>query len=219
MSGLEQLTISLNQLFGWSTAISCFVSIGICALWSIGFNRIKEGQKAEFQKQIEKQKGEFCKQLEILKAKNEKTNYVTKIQFDAEFKMYQELSEACYNMVIDMLDLFTNKPELIEKQKDPVHNSEICAISKKSNYDLQHILSRYSAFISKEIYESYSDLRIRCKKQTDAFYEIYIRQQEPSLSIDEYIRKSSELFNIYFVTTEKLREYLQTLRVTDGNNE
>ena len=53
---MEQFAISLNQLFGWSIGTSVIVACLISALWSIYFNRIKEGQKAEFQKQIENQK-------------------------------------------------------------------------------------------------------------------------------------------------------------------
>lgn len=205
----------------WSV-ISYIIRKNIDKKYEENLEKVKTGNQKEIEQykvnlteQIEKQKAEFLKEIEDLKAKNENKTYITKTQFDTEFKIYQELSEACYDMVIDMLDLFTNKPELVEKQKDPVHNSKICARSKKSNYHLQHILSKYSAFISKEMYELYSDLRIRCKKQTDAFYEIYIKQQEPSLSIDEYIKKSSELFNIYFVITEKLRVYLKSLKVIE----
>ena len=78
---MHQLTISINQILGVSTATSALLSILISALWALYFNRIKEGQKAEFQKQIEAQKAEFSKQLEIIKAKNEKMNYITRTQF------------------------------------------------------------------------------------------------------------------------------------------
>ena len=74
---MEQIAISLNQIFGWSIGISLIVACLISALWSIYFNRIKEGQKAEFQKQIEEQKSEFAKEIENLKAKNDKLNYIS----------------------------------------------------------------------------------------------------------------------------------------------
>ena len=78
---MEHIAISLNQIFGWSIGVSVIVACLISALWSIYFNRIKEGQKAEFQKQIEEQKSEFAKEIENLKAKNEnlvKNNFKNK---------------------------------------------------------------------------------------------------------------------------------------------
>ncbi len=97
---MEQITISISEIFGWSIGISTLVAVAFGALWSIGFNRIKEGQKAEFQKQIETQKAEFSKEIEYLKAKNDKCNYITKTQFDAEFKIYQELSAKLFSDVL-----------------------------------------------------------------------------------------------------------------------
>ena len=44
---MHQLTISINQILGVSTATSALLSILISALWAIYFNRIKEGQKAD----------------------------------------------------------------------------------------------------------------------------------------------------------------------------
>ena len=103
---IEQLTISIKEILGLSSVLSGLIALSVCAIWSIVFNRIKEGQKAEFQKQIETQKAEFTKELETLKAKNDKCNYITKTQFDVEFKIYQEISEPIFNMFFDVLKLF-----------------------------------------------------------------------------------------------------------------
>ena len=94
---IKELSLSISQLLGISTTIAILVALCICACWSIVFNRIKEGQKAEFQKQIEG-----------LKAKQDKLNYITKTQFDAEFKIYQELSEAMFHSVLKSYLLFPN---------------------------------------------------------------------------------------------------------------
>ena len=135
---MEQITISISEVFGWSIGVSALVAISISALWAIYFNRIKEGQKAEFQKQIEE-----------LKAKNDKLNYITKTQFDAEFKMYQELSAASYNMVMEMSNLFPkNKPILKDMQSSFKNNIKIFKDSINSNLSFQDLLFKYSAFIS-----------------------------------------------------------------------
>ena len=53
---MSELTLSISQIFGISSALATLIAICICALWGIWFNRIKEGQRAEFQKQIEELK-------------------------------------------------------------------------------------------------------------------------------------------------------------------
>lgn len=214
---MQQLAISLNQIFGWNIALSTIVAITIGALWTIYFNRIKESQRAEFQKQIEFQKSEFSKQLENLKTKNDKINYITKTQFDAEFKMYQELSKKTFDAYINIgmlnidleslssIGLNTIEEDFLEKKGSV----------SEANYSFAECFRSYYPFIDKNICIEY-------KKFLDQLLEI-----DKKVSSIEYIKKNDkmiekDIINVkqqIDVINENLREYLQTLKIMDGNNE
>lgn len=152
---MEQITISISEIFGWSIGISTLVAVAVGALWSIGFNRIKEGQKAEFQKQIETQKAEFTKELETLKAKNDKCNYITKTQFDAEFKMYQELSSSTFEALMT-LRIIDKEVYLGDLQKEYNEKWKTESLEKVNSFAT--IVHKYAPFIEENIFKKLSNL-------------------------------------------------------------
>lgn len=160
---MQELSISISQLLGISSSIAILIALAIGALWSIYFNRIKEGQKLEFDKQ-----------LEILKSKNEKINYITKAQFDAEFKMYQELSEASFQMLLDNSRLFPmgidRLPESKEEQDKIFQERFNKANSSLVNY--QNMLFKYAPFIKEENYLLFDELKEMGRLQL-IYYPIY----------------------------------------------
>ena len=177
---MEHIAISLNQIFGWSIGVSVIVACLISALWSIYFNRIKEGQKAEFQKQIEEQKSEFAKEIENLKAKNEKLNYITKTQFEAEFKMYQELSEAKFNAILESSRLFPYGLDKLPSDEEERKSEYLKRYKSASSalIEFQNLLFKYAPFIEEKLYQQFEDLRILIQQNVNWF---------PDLHIDEYL--------------------------------
>ena len=158
---MEQITLSISEVFGWSIGVSALVAVAFGGLWSIWFNRIKEGQRAEFEKQIETQKADFSKQLEILKAKNDKLNYISKTQFDAEFKMYQELSEKSFLMLLYNELLFPRGIDYIPEDPDERQNlyKERYKTAKEALVEYQNLLYKFAPFISLDLYNMFEDLR------------------------------------------------------------
>lgn len=124
---MDNLALSIMQIIGISGTTSLIIVILAGKLWGIWFNRIKEGQKAEFQKQIQE-----------IQAQYDKLNHISKTQFDAEFKMYQELSEACFEMVLSSTALFSNYidylPENKDEQKEVFSQRYQNAVETLSNY-------------------------------------------------------------------------------------
>lgn len=221
---MHQLTISINQILGFSTAISALLSILISALWAIYFNRIKEGQKAEFQKQIEVQKAEFSKELEIIKARNEKMNYITKTQFDAEFKMYQELSGACFLMFLDNSFLF---PKGIDSL--PINEAERLDVYKDrykkaidSMVDYQNKLAKYAPFIKADLYKLFEEFRKKGQIQINFYLDFYFPNSPVTDCLKEMekerlacFKRTSEMFKDHEKIIEELREYLKSLKVQE----
>ena len=209
---MHQLTISINQILGVSTATSALLSILISALWAIYFNRIKEGQKAE-----------FSKQLEIIKAKNEKMNYITKTQFDTEFKMYQELSEACFLMFLDNSLLFPRGIDYLPREEEECKKifEERYKAARDSLILYQNMLYKYAPFISVRLYKFFEQLRELAHRQVQWYPDFVLGRLESDVIKelkDEKIacrERTKEIEDLHKKLIEELREYLQSLKVQE----
>ncbi len=218
---IKELSLSISQLLGISTAISFLVVICICALWTIWLNRIKEGQKAEFQKQIEKQKSEFTKEIENLKAKNEKLNYISKTQFDAEFKIYRELSDFSFQMLLSTILLFPKWDSLPKDKKEQQEIFKERYKKAQENFMLfQNTLHKNAPFISKELFDLFEKFREENRLQIIAYENVKFEEDEECRK--EYRKNSNEnrkrtdlLMKMNEEITDKLREYLKSLKVLE----
>lgn len=212
---MQELSISISQLLGVSSSIATLIAIVIGASWSIYFNRIKEGQKTE-----------FAKQLEILKSKNEKINYITKAQFDAEFKMYQELSEASFQMLLDNSRLFPmgidRLPESKEEQDKIFQERFNKANSSLVNY--QNMLFKYAPFIKEENYLLFDELKEMGRLQL-IYYPIYKfeyneeEKKEIYKEIQECWKRTSLMYKKHDEIIKILRNYLNNIKLVEDSDE
>lgn len=212
---MHELSISISQLLGISSSIAILIALAIGALWSIYFNRIKEGQKLEFDKQ-----------LEILKSKNEKINYITKAQFDAEFKMYQELSEASFQMLLDNSRLFPmgidRLPESKEEQDKIFQERFNKANSSLVNY--QNMLFKYAPFIKEENYLLFDELKEMGRLQL-IYYPIYKfeyneeEKKEIYKEIQECWKRTSLMYKKHDEIIKILRNYLNNIKLVEDSDE
>lgn len=213
---MEQAASLLTEIFGWSLGISSIVAIAIGAIWSIYFNRIKEKQQAE-----------FSKQLEILKAKNEKINYISKTQFDAEFKMYQELSQYSFQMLLAVKVLFPYSEGILlsnDNDKQKKKAEQLFKDAAEAFMKFQEVLYKNAPFISKEIYSLFENFKQENQSQIDDFRNLKfdpdkgMREEYLSHAHENY-KKNFNLSKMHDEIIEELREYLKTLKVMDGTNE
>ena len=212
---MHELSISISQLLGISSSIAILIALAIGALWSIYFNRIKEGQKLEFDKQ-----------LEILKSKNEKINYITKAHFDAEIKMYQELSEASFQMLLDNSRLFPmgidRLPESKEEQDKIFQERFNKANSSLVNY--QNMLFKYAPFIKEENYLLFDELKEMGRLQL-IYYPIYKfeyneeEKKEIYKEIQECWKRTSLMYKKHDEIIKILRNYLNNIKLVEDSDE
>ena len=223
---MEQITLSVSEVFGWSMGVSALVSVAFGAIWSIWFNRIKEGQRAAFQKQIETQKAEFSKELEVLKAKNEKINYITRTQFDVEFKIYQEISEPIFNMFFDILKLFPMGLDYVPEDEAERKNF----YEKRYNNAMDNLLIfqkklyMYAPFIPKHIYDMFDNFRVEARQQVHWYPDFILYPDKEVISElreekHNCWKRTKKLQEQYENIINNLRNHLQSLKVMDGNHE
>ena len=221
MIQMDKLSLSIEQLLGISSTISVFITISICALWTILLNRIKQGQRAEFEKQIEECKSNYNKEIENLKTRNEKLNYITKTQFEAEFKMYQELSDYSFQMLLDTSQLFPIYDQLPEdKDEQQKIFKQRYDNAVKSFVLFQNTLQKHAPFISKELYNIFEHFRQENKLQVNMYPNVKFETDSDLLAqymnmISENYKRTYELSKMHDKIIEDLRAYLNSLKVIE----
>ena len=195
----------LWKLAGYSDCHAAIICIIFSAIWAIAFAFYKSDVK---------------KQIENLKAQNEKRNYISRVQFDAEFKTYQELAEYCYYMFFNVSQLFPKgiaekpaDPEEQQKYINTLYNNALKAL-----VDFQNILYKYGAFITEDLYKIFDDFRVKNQAQVNMYKNINIADIE-AVRADfrknfhsECIKRTEEIYNDYDNITIELRKYLKTLK-------
>lgn len=164
----------------------------------------------------------FSRKLEILKARNEKVNYITKTQFDAEFKIYQELSETSFNMLLQVSQLF---PAGIDSLPEDKEQRQIIFIErhKKANEELvnfQNKLYQVAPFISEKMYNLFEELRTEARLQIIFYPDFIISPNSEHLKelrkeITACWKRTPELHSLHEKIIKSLREYLSSLKVLD----
>lgn len=205
---------------GGAGVIIIGLSSWIGKIWA---DKLMETQRKQNQKEIEKFKSELHKELELLKAKNEKMNYMTKTQFDAEFKMYQELSEACFLMFLDNSLLFPRGIDYLPREEEERKKvfEERYKAARDSLILYQNMLYKYAPFISVRLYKFFEQLRELAHRQVQWYPDFVLGRLESDVIKelkDEKIacrERTKKIEDLHKKLIEELREYLQSLKVQE----
>ena len=162
--------------------------------------------------------------------KGEKSNYISKVRFDKEFEIYQELSEKNLDMVYCCIDIefyYNNYigflPNMLSsesgiKEELDKYNSKI------NEADISN--KKYAPFIDRKIYDYYNLLVKEAKNQHELLY-LYqlidswgtIRFDNVELNKDEAVKKINEnkqkISDLSDKILDELREYLKSLDVKE----
>jgi hypothetical protein len=112
--------------------------------------------------------------IEKLKLNNEKVKHISKAQFDYEFKIYQELSEASFQLIYDTSVLFPliDSIPIDEEQKNNLFRERYTNVNT-SLVDFQNSVQKYAPFIPQDLYDIFWNFK---KSASDIFigYETYV---------------------------------------------
>ena len=158
------------------------------------------------------EKAKYEKELERLAKQFERKNYVSKVRFDAEFAIYRELCAAADNMV-RKISYFYASGDMQVKDAQDIENR--CGEACICYSDFNQALAKNGAFISKEIYDSFCDIKKQASElvswihldKMDSLEDGYRKIQ----TVNE--KKAEKLFLSYENLREVLRSYLSRLDV------
>lgn len=161
--------------------------------------------------------------LEDRKAQNDRKNYISKVRFDKEFEMYQELSEKNLTMVYSIGETvyvirgLLTEPEEIDRHKEKVRNAI---------YSAELITKRYAPFIDENIFDQYHELQNQattifslfkfwCRNDNSIFKTKGVRynREDAYKAIEEKQKAFSDLSDSII---REMRDYLNSLTIEDN---
>jgi len=159
----------------WEVASAILLSIGGGGALVLGLsswlgkvwaNRILQNEKSQHQIEIENFKNELQKELEWLKGNQEKALYVTKLQYDNEYRIYQELWEVMHVCIkrAKLLCTISN----VESDLDPSYRRKQF-LSRYGSFQIalesyDELIDKYSPFYTNEFYNKFLEIQKKCKK-------------------------------------------------------
>ncbi len=174
---------------------------------------------------IKKYQHSLDKSLEDRKANNERKNYVSKVKFDKEFEIFQELAEASYN--------FIEFIHVIDVDKQLKIGVDVYANLVFRFHQLEKSIFKNITFISKELAEKYiafHELALDnvIEYSQDSIKSQIIKMNSDDLKSSEKIKlaipiieykniklseKAQKMTDLYEEITNDMRTYLQNLEV------
>lgn len=212
-------------------ALTCIASVGgvgaiIVGVVKFGGDKIAERLSMKYQLQLDKEKERYKTELS-------KKTYISKTRFDAEFRMYQELSEKniaavyCTGEAVMMMRGATCDEEgtLYSAEEIKQFIARFCDTIN----DTSKANRRYAPFISKEMHDKFFSI----EKKADEIFTLtkawkdyyagetflfsthgseYQNQKEVEIAVE---KKHKVLSDELKTLTDDLRDYLSKLDVTE----
>jgi len=204
----------------WKIVLTAIASVG--GISGVIIITVKFSSNIIAERLSKKYELKLTKEIERYKAGIENKTYISKTKFDAEFALYRELSLAFFNAIKSVSIMiprgYNTVPADEEAKKKFEENNYSRALTDVVK--AQDILNSNIPFISKDIYDAYSDILVDCKTQLNVFEErwnkgfIGHKFGESTLEHEDYkrtgtINEKFEKINIL------LRDYISSLDVLD----
>lgn len=210
----------------------CGVIVLALSKWFGGVlaNKLLENERLEHNKELEEFKNKLNEQLNKAKSVNEKELYVSKAQYDNEYKIYMEIWEKLHKCIVYTLQLYpqgiVNMP--IDEKGMLEYQKQKYELYAENYNDFSLTIDKYAPFYKKQFYEKFIEIRKLCCKQGTYFdhYEIqrktnlsYIGNREAPIpnKVDEDIwgKIPNEINILENELAEQMREYLLNLRLKE----
>ena len=201
-------------------SVSAIIIAIITAIWSIVSYIIRkstdkkyqeqiEAIKTQNQKEIEQYKSELVEQVELLKAQKETLNYITKTQFDAEFKMYQELSASSFEAIMT-LRILDKEVYLGKFQEEYNKRWKLESLEKVNSFATT--VYKYAPFIEEKFFVRLNDL---AKQINDINNNIEFDNDGNIIKNNTLIEEEKKVLKAQQNLIADLRKYLRTLQVIE----
>jgi len=206
----------------WQTAGAIIASVGGAGaiIWGISslFGKLWADRL------LQKKAQEFDKELEKYKTQAEKLTYISKVQFETEYNIYQKIFEALFDFTDSSSRLFPRFDSIpIDSDKQKEEHKRRYEFYCKSFNEYSRIVEINAPFIPKDIYDKFIKLRKQAQGISCLYPDIKIVADESFAEdyrkIESDNRKETEvLINDIKQIKIDVRKYLNNLKVSDSDD-
>lgn len=171
---------------------------------------------------VEKYKVELNKELEKYKSNLNNKTYISKTRFNAEFKIYRELSKTFFEMIkaVNLMIPSGLSYKLEDEKKEEERQKKIYFRAQESTVLAQDVLNSNIAFISEDLYEKHEDILKLCEQQLRAFERRYNKgyiasQEEKKRFLSEDYERTNRINEEFKNLNQNIRKYLSSLDVLE----
>lgn len=167
MTEVFDLIMKILLSLGGGGAIVFAFSSWLGKVWA---SRILEKEKKEHQLEISNYKSKLDLELNRINSLNEKALYISKVQYDKEFEIYQDIWEKFFDCFVATLNLypsFENVPT-DDTEKEKWIDTKYKNYSEKYNL-YSKTIDRYAPFYKEDFYHSFVEIRNSCSKMGKIF--------------------------------------------------
>ncbi len=209
MEQVFEVAAAMLASLGGGTAILFGLSSWSGKIWA---NRILEKEKAEHNKEIENYKSELERELTRIGKIQDKELYISKAQYDNEYKIYQEIWGKMHECIVFSLKLyptFENMP-LGEKEKEEYQMSKYSKYVQAYN-DFSMTIDKYAPFYREDFYKGFLDIRSKCSNLGRIFYrEEWEVKYSATYAMVRNEHMSAEESEEVYITIPKMLEEMQS---------
>lgn len=212
---MSELALAIIGSVGGAGIIIVFVGKWLAQLIA---DKLMQKSQSEYDKQLEYYKRECEIEIQKLQYQNERATYISNVQFETEFKIYQEIFSLLFDFKQTAYMLYPTYDELprdAEEQKN-IYNKRYSEFAATYNQFLA-TKEKYSPFIPLEIYQLLSGITKLAQSLGVDYPEIKLYpderfQDDYKEMVRENYKKSRELNKEYEEIQSKVRNYLETLK-------
>lgn len=219
-----EIAAAVVASLGGGGAIVMALSSWLGKVWA---NRILEAEKAAHQKEIESYKSELQKELEQLGALQDKALYISKSQYDNEFRIYREIWQKLHRCASASVRLYPGYEDLpTDEGEREKHQEEKYHHYAESYDDFSAAIEENAPFYRDNFYGLFIELRAACSEMGDIFkQEVFDKKYNLSFALvrDEPMSKEDrqrvrelrrEISEKKEQLAKEIREYLHSLRLS-----
>lgn len=220
-------------------AAAIIASVGGCGIIILGLskwfggvlaNKLLENEKLKYNKELEEYKSKLNEQLNKVKSISEKELYVSKAQYDNEYKIYMEIWEKLHNCTAYTLQLYPQGPVNVPADENAMLDYQKKKYKKYYEHfiDFTLTIDKYAPFYQQEFYEKFKEIKWWCSRQGEYFdhYEIqrkinisYAANRDAPIPniVDEdmWLKIPYKIRELENELSEQMREYLLTLSLKE----
>lgn len=146
--------------------------------------------------------------IERLKAKKEQNNYISKVQFDKEFTIYQELTEKNLNMVFNINELLVKLRNGYNPNNDKKTYDKAIDAYDNANFSVR----KYAAFVPEDICNCFIELGQMCRHILHCVDKEVIELSFGNRNFSENQSEKEDYEKYYKIISDKINQLIVKIR-------